>query len=82
MGSNYFQLFVEKYVPMGSNLLTEKPYISTLCLKNQFQGSTFFSKINSRGSIFGGSIFYVTVPIEKWCHWLQVHNFVEIVKIE
>ena len=61
-GVHIFQQSIKKYVPMGSNLFTEGPYISTLCLKNQFRGSKFFSKISSRGSIFGGSIFYVTGP--------------------
>ena len=61
-GVHIFQQSIKKYVPMGSNLFTEGPYISTLCLKNQFRGSIFFSKISSRGFIFGGSIFYVTGP--------------------
>ena len=37
---------------MGSNLFTGGPYFSTVCLKNQFQGSKFFSRISSGGPNF------------------------------
>ena len=48
----FFQQSVEKCVPMGSNLFTGEPYISTLCLKSQFQGSKFSVKLVPGGPFF------------------------------
>ena len=59
-GVHIFSTVLWKTCSTWSNLFTGGPYASTLCLKNQFRGSKFFSKISSGGSIFGGSTFYVT----------------------